>query len=83
MKTHFLAAVLLAAAVTPASAYTSYLKPEQFWVTEASVEVEGSYATQFFTPSIALGDSLTVLNPAGQRYLGRSHRGDAGRHDRT
>jgi hypothetical protein len=66
MKTHFLAAALLAAAVTPASAYTSYLKPERFWVTEASVEVEGSYATQFFTPSIALGDTLTVLNPAGQ-----------------
>jgi hypothetical protein len=67
MKTHFLAAALFAAAVTPASAYTSYLKPEQFWVTESEVDVEGSYATQFFTPSIALGASLTVLNPAGER----------------
>jgi hypothetical protein len=67
MKTHFLAAALLAAAVTPASAYTSYLKPDQFWVTEASVDVEGSYATQFFTPGIALGGSLTVLNPSGER----------------
>lgn len=66
MKTHFLAAALFAAAVTPASAYTSYLKPERFWVTEASVDVEGSYATQFFTPSIALGGSLMVLNPRGE-----------------
>jgi hypothetical protein len=67
MKTHFLAAALFAAAVTPASAYTSYLKPERFWVTEASVEVEGSFATQFFTPSIALGGQLVVLNPQGER----------------
>lgn len=66
MKTHFLAAVLFAATVTPAAAYTSYLKPEQFWVTDSSVEVEGSYATQFFTPGIALGDTLTVLSPTGQ-----------------
>ncbi|MGQ0531857.1 MAG: DUF4198 domain-containing protein [Caulobacteraceae bacterium] len=67
MKTYVLAAVLFAAAATPASAYTSYLKPEQFWVTEAEVQVEGSYATHFFTPSIALGDSLMVLSPEGQR----------------
>ncbi|ANP45521.1 DUF4198 domain-containing protein [Candidatus Viadribacter manganicus] len=67
MKRHVLAALLFAAAATPAAAYTSYVKPEEFWVTEASVEVEGSYATQFFTPSIALGDSLTVLNPEGER----------------
>lgn len=66
MKRHVLAAVLFAAAASPAAAYTSYLNPEQFWVTEASVDVEGSYATQFFTPSIALGASLTVLNPEGQ-----------------
>ncbi|MBL8544987.1 MAG: DUF4198 domain-containing protein [Hyphomonadaceae bacterium] len=66
MKRYVLAAAMFAAAATPAAAYTSYVKPEQFWVTEASVEVEGSYATQFFTPSIALGDSLTVLSPEGQ-----------------
>lgn len=67
MKRYVLAAALFAAVATPASAYTSYLKPQEFWVTEPTVEVEGSYATQFFTPSIALGDSLTVLNPEGQR----------------
>lgn len=67
MKRHVLAAVLFAAAVTPAAAYTSYVKPNEFWVVEPEVQIEGSYATQFFTPSIALGDSLTVLNPDGQR----------------
>jgi hypothetical protein len=66
MKTYVLTAVLFAAAAAPASAYTSYLKPEQFWVTDAEVQVEGSYATHFFTPSIALGGNLTVLNPEGQ-----------------
>jgi hypothetical protein len=66
MKTYVTAAILLLAAATPASAYTSYLKPDRFWVTEAEVQVEGSYATQFFTPSIALGDTLTVLNPQGE-----------------
>jgi len=67
MKRYVLAAVLFAAAVSPAAAYTSYIKPNEFWVVEPSVEVEGSFATQFFTPSIALGDSLQVFNPDGQR----------------
>jgi hypothetical protein len=67
MKRHVLAAVLFAAAATPAAAYTSYLKPEQFWVTESQVEIEGSYTTTFFTPAIAVGDTLTVLNSQGQR----------------
>lgn len=67
MKRYLLAAALFVAAATPAAAYTSYLNPEEFWVTDASVEVEGSFATQFFTPSIALGANLTVLNPAGER----------------
>lgn len=67
MKIHVLAAVLFAAAVTPAAAYTSYVKPNEFWVVDPAVQVEGSFATQFFTPSIALGDTLTVLNPEGQR----------------
>lgn len=67
MKRYVLAAVLFAAVATPASAYTSYIKPEAFWVVEPTVEVQGSYATSFFTPGIALGDSLTVINPEGQR----------------
>jgi Domain of unknown function (DUF4198) len=67
MKRHVLAAVLFAAAATPAAAYTSYLKPERFWVTEPQVEVEGSYTTTFFTPAIAVGDNLTLLNSSGER----------------
>ena len=55
MKRHVLAAVLFAAAVTPAAAYTSYVKPNDFWVVEPEVQVEGSFATQFFTPSISSG----------------------------
>ena len=67
MRNYVLAAALFAAAATPAAAYTSYLKPEQFWVTEPQVEIEGSYTTSFFTPAIAVGDSLTVLNSQGER----------------
>lgn len=66
MKTYVLAAALFVAAAAPASAYTPYLKPDQFWVTDANVQVEGSFATEFFTPSVALGDSLSVLNGAGE-----------------
>lgn len=66
MKRMVLAAVLFAAAASPAVAYTSYLKPEEFWVTEPTARVEGAYAQQFFTPSIALGDTVVVVDPAGQ-----------------
>ncbi len=65
MKSYVLAAALFAAAAAPASAYTPYLKPERFWVTDPSVEVEGSFATEFFTPSIALGANITILNGSG------------------
>jgi hypothetical protein len=69
MKTYVLASALFALAVAPAAAYTSYLKPDHFWVTESEVQVEGSYATTFFTPSIALGGRLTLLNPMGDPVL--------------
>ncbi|MEZ5995691.1 MAG: DUF4198 domain-containing protein [Hyphomonadaceae bacterium] len=71
MKQYLLAAaaLLAAATVTPASAYTSYLKPSAFWADEAEVQVEGAFATQFFTPEIALGDRITLLNPDGQSML--------------
>ncbi|MGE0742686.1 MAG: DUF4198 domain-containing protein [Hyphomonadaceae bacterium] len=65
MKQHLLAAVLFAAAVGPAAAYTSYIKPDQFWPTNNDVEVEGSFATQFFAPQIALGSDVAVLDPNG------------------
>lgn len=69
MKKHVLAAALLALAATPAAAYTSYLKPESYWPEGRSVDVEGSFANQFFTPEIALPAELTGLNPDGSPAL--------------
>jgi hypothetical protein len=66
MKQHILA-IALAAAASPAAAYTSYLKPDEFWVSDRDVRVEGAYASQFFTPQIALGAGLIVFTPDGQR----------------
>jgi hypothetical protein len=67
MKKHVLAAVLFfAAAVAPAAAYTSYVKPGQFWITEPAIYIEGAFATEFFTPAIAIGERVTITNSAGQ-----------------
>lgn len=65
MKRHLLAAILFAAAATPASAYTGYLKPDEFWPSDSNVAIEGAFATQFFTPQIALPPQLSVLHPGG------------------
>ncbi|MBC7767958.1 MAG: DUF4198 domain-containing protein [Phycisphaerales bacterium] len=65
MKKHVLAAALLALAATPAAAYTSYLKPEAYWPEGNEVEVEGSFASQFFAPEIALSSDIAGLNPDG------------------
>ena len=67
MKRFFLAAILLAATATPATAYTSYLKPSAFWPQSEAITVEGAFASQFFTPQIAVGADLTLLNPEGAR----------------
>lgn len=66
MKKRFLAAALFALAATPAAAYTSYLKPDSFWPEDNDVVVEGSYASVFFTPSIAVPAELVALNPSGE-----------------
>lgn len=65
MKRQVLAAALFALAATPAAAYTSYLKPDAYWPEDSSVSIEGSYASEFFTPQIALPASFTALNPDG------------------
>ena len=44
MKRLVLAAVLFAAAATPAAAYTSYVKPEEFWVTDATTQATNQSA---------------------------------------
>jgi hypothetical protein len=62
---HILSAALAFAAAAPAAAYTTYLKPNAYWTTENALNVEGSYASQFFTPAIAVPAQLTVLGPDG------------------
>jgi len=65
MKKHVLAAALLALATTPAAAYTSYLKPEAYWPEGREVTVEGSFASTFFAPQIALPADIAGRNPDG------------------
>jgi hypothetical protein len=65
MKTYLLTAALFAVMAGSAAAYTSYLKPDQFWPTDGDVAIEGSFATQFFTPAIAIGSGVRVLDPQG------------------
>lgn len=72
MRALVLAAAIVTAAVSQASAYTAYLKPSAFWVTENSVSVDGAYATQFFTPAVALPARLSVTHPSGSDLPFRS-----------
>ena len=65
MKRYVLAAALAALMVAPASAYTSYLKPASYWPEGDEVSIEGSYASQFFTPQIAVPAEIAGLNPDG------------------
>ncbi|MBI3439454.1 MAG: DUF4198 domain-containing protein [Proteobacteria bacterium] len=66
MKRILIAATLFAAAASPAAAYTGFLLPQDFWPTGATASVQASYATQFFTPSVALGGDFQVVDPNGQ-----------------
>ncbi len=66
MKKYFTAAALFALMATSASAYTGYLKPDQFWPEDSVVAIEGSFASEFFTPAIALpADDMSLINPQG------------------
>jgi hypothetical protein len=65
MKRQLLAAVMLALSAAPAAAYTSYLKPDSYWPEDRDVRIEGSYASEFFTPQLALPAAFTALNPDG------------------
>lgn len=69
MMKHMVAAALLALVATPAAAYTSYLKPESYWPEGNEVTVEGSFASLFFTPQIAVPAELEGLNPDGSEAL--------------
>lgn len=65
MKRHLLAAVLFAAAASPAAAYTTYLKPDEAWPADSDVQVEASFASDFFTPQIAVQAAFTLVEPSG------------------
>ncbi|HYD87682.1 MAG TPA: DUF4198 domain-containing protein [Vitreimonas sp.] len=69
MKKHVLAAALFAVAATPAAAYTSYLKPESYWPEGREVAVEGSFASTFFAPQIALPADIAGRNPDGSEAV--------------
>jgi hypothetical protein len=66
MKKILIAAAVFAAVASPAGAYTGYLLPQDFWPAGSSGSVQASYATQFFTPSVALGGDFQVIDPDGQ-----------------
>jgi len=68
MKRFLMAAAVLIASAAPAAAYTAYLKPDQFW-SEADVQVQASYANQFFTPAVALPANVRFLDPDGNELL--------------
>jgi hypothetical protein len=65
MKRYLIAAVLFAAMASPAAAYTGFLLPQDFWPAGTSEPVQAAYATQFFTPSVALGGDFQVVQPNG------------------
>jgi uncharacterized GH25 family protein len=65
MKKYVLAAALLALTAAPAAAYTSYLKPTTYWPEGDEVSIEGSFASQFFTPQIAVPAEVGGINPDG------------------
>lgn len=72
MRAFVLAAALLAASVTAASAYTTYLLPDEFWPSDDDVVVQGAFASQFFSPAVAVAPQLRVLDPAGGEQPFRS-----------
>ncbi len=72
MKACVLAAVLAIVSTGSAQAYTTYLKPDEFWTSDADVVVEGAFANHFFTPAVAIAPRLTVLHPNGSDQPFRS-----------
>lgn len=65
MKAFVVAAFCAVMSVGSAAAYTTYLKPDEFWANDGVVRVEGAFASQFFTPAVAIAPQLTVLHPSG------------------
>jgi len=69
MKKFLLAAAFLVAFVGSAQAYTAYIKPSEFYPNDARVDIEGTFATNFFTPGIALAGEFDILEPSGSEGI--------------
>lgn len=69
MKKYLLAALLAASLAAPAAAYTSYLKADAYWPDDSNVEIVGSYASQFFTPQIAVPVEMRGRAPDGTEVI--------------
>ncbi|WP_395646126.1 DUF4198 domain-containing protein [Terricaulis sp.] len=67
MKKHLLAVAFFALAASPAVAVTSYIVPDAFWPDDGDIAAEGSYASSFFTPQIAVPGDIVALGPTGTR----------------
>lgn len=64
---HLILAALMFGLGAPAWGYTSYLRPSDYWPDGAQLSIEGSFASQFFTPQIALPGQFTIMHPNGDR----------------
>lgn len=65
MKTLLIGASFLVATAGAAYAVTSYVLPSDFAPDNGRVSIEASYATNFFTPGIALSSDFTLVQPDG------------------
>ena len=65
MKRFLVLSALAVALSGAASAHTSFLLPDKFNIVDGVVNVEGAYATQFFTPTVALPADLQLVRPDG------------------
>jgi hypothetical protein len=65
MKKLLLAVALSFVIAGSAQAYTAYLRPSEFYPDDARVTVQGSFATSFFEPGIALSGNFVFFEPAG------------------
>jgi hypothetical protein len=65
MKHTVMAALMFAATAAPAAAYTSYLKPNEYWPDDRDIVIEAAFASEFFTPQIALAAEFMTATPRG------------------
>jgi hypothetical protein len=62
---HYILAVALMLAAAPASAYTTYILPDEFGPADNDLTAQASFASQFFTPGIAVSADFQMITPDG------------------